>query len=103
LYYAVRAGKLETAEFLIKHCGANVNHEDKKQQTPLHIAKNNNKQHLMNLLFTYGAKPLEDLRKQQNKMKEKKQVFGVSQQEMPLPQIIQGAGLKKMNSVQTGG
>ena len=64
LYYAVRAGKLETAEFLIKHCGTNVNHEDKKSQTPLHIAKNNNKTALMNLLLAFGAKPLEDLRRQ---------------------------------------
>lgn len=30
LYYAARAGKLEAAEYLIKHGGANVNHEDKK-------------------------------------------------------------------------
>jgi len=30
LYYAVRAGKLDTAEFLIKYCGSNVNHEDRK-------------------------------------------------------------------------
>ena len=29
LYYAVRGGKFDTAEFLIKN-GADVNHEDKK-------------------------------------------------------------------------
>ncbi len=71
LYYAARAGKYEAAEFLIKHGGANVNHEDKKQQTPMHIAKNNNKQSIMNLLMQYGARGLEDLRKQQNKLKDK--------------------------------
>lgn len=53
---------------------ANVNHEDKKQQTPMNIARNNNKQAIMNLLLAYGAKGLEDLRRGQlNKLKEKKQ------------------------------
>ena len=32
-------------------------------ENSLAIAKNNNKTALMNLLLTYGAKPLEDLRK----------------------------------------
>lgn len=62
LYYAIRGGKYETVEFLIK-AGANVNHEDKKQQAPMHIAKRSNKQQIMNLLTEYGAKPLEELRK----------------------------------------
>jgi ankyrin repeat protein len=57
---------------LIKQGGANVNHEDKKQQTPMNIARNNNKQAIMNLLVAYGAKGLDDLRKQ-NKLKEKRQ------------------------------
>jgi ankyrin repeat protein len=42
LYYAVRGGKYETVEKLIKS-GVNVNHEDKKQNTPMHIAKRSNK------------------------------------------------------------
>jgi ankyrin repeat protein len=63
LYYAVRGGRYETVEFLLKHSGVNVNQEDKKQQTPMHIAKNNNKQQIMNLLLAYGAKGLEDLRR----------------------------------------
>lgn len=59
----MRGNKYDTVEFLIKHGGANVNNVDKKQQTPMHIAKNNNKQQIMNLLLAYGAKGLEDLRK----------------------------------------
>jgi hypothetical protein len=43
LYYAVRGGRYETCEYLLKVCGVNVNHEDKKMQTPMSIAKNNNK------------------------------------------------------------
>jgi ankyrin repeat protein len=95
LYYAVRAGKLETAEFLIKHCGANVNHEDKKQQTPLHIAKNNNKQHLMNLLFTYGARPLEDLRKQADYLEtQKMRAVGVQKDEENELQKLKDTNIK---------
>jgi hypothetical protein len=40
----------------------------------MNIARNNNKQAIMNLLLAYGAKGLEDLRRGQlNKLKEKKQ------------------------------
>ena len=42
LYYAVRGGKIDTVRFLIDK-GANVNHEDKKKQAPIHIAKRSNK------------------------------------------------------------
>lgn len=59
-------------EFLIRIGKANVNHEDKKNQTPMHIAKNNNKQQIINLLLACGARGLEDLRRLQNKLKEKK-------------------------------
>jgi hypothetical protein len=39
----------------------------------MNIARNNNKQAIMNLLVAYGAKGLDDLRKQ-NKLKEKRQI-----------------------------
>jgi ankyrin repeat protein len=62
LYYAIRMGKIDAVEFLISN-GADVNHEDAKQQTPMHIAKRSNKQQIMNLLTLHGAKALEELRR----------------------------------------
>lgn len=44
----------------------------------MNIAKNNNKQQIMTLLKAYGARILEDQRKQQSKMKEKRQVKQVT-------------------------
>lgn len=70
-------------EFLIKN-GANVNHEDKKQQTPMIIAKRSNKQAIMNCLLEHGARQLEDHRKF-TKMNEKiKKAQELTQSKAPL-------------------
>ena len=63
LYYAVKNFWLEAVEYLIKEAGANVNHDDKKHETPMIIAKRTGKKQLINLLIQNGAKTFEDLHK----------------------------------------
>ncbi len=58
----MRSGKYDAVDFLIQS-GADLNHEDKKQQTPMIIAKRSNRQQIINLLISNGAKSIEELRK----------------------------------------
>jgi len=43
-------------DYLLGEAGADVNHEDLKQETPMIIAKRTGKKQLINLLLKHGAK-----------------------------------------------
>eukprot|EP00826_Nyctotherus_ovalis_P029415 TRINITY_DN2323_c0_g1_i6.p1 TRINITY_DN2323_c0_g1~~TRINITY_DN2323_c0_g1_i6.p1 ORF type:complete len:273 (+),score=79.25 TRINITY_DN2323_c0_g1_i6:521-1339(+) len=60
LFYSAREGHKDLCELLINK-GALVDKYDKKQQTPYHLARKNNRIAVMELLVKYGATPVKDL------------------------------------------
>eukprot|EP00826_Nyctotherus_ovalis_P060548 TRINITY_DN850_c0_g2_i14.p1 TRINITY_DN850_c0_g2~~TRINITY_DN850_c0_g2_i14.p1 ORF type:complete len:274 (-),score=75.18 TRINITY_DN850_c0_g2_i14:141-962(-) len=59
LFYSAREGHREVSEVLIRN-KALVNKQDKRHQTPYHLAKKNNRIEVMNLLVSHGGGPAHD-------------------------------------------
>ncbi len=62
MFYAIKNGRFETVEYMIKQ-GVNIMHQDKKQVTPLQFAKRSNKHQIVELLLANGATPPADAKK----------------------------------------
>jgi ankyrin repeat protein len=89
LYYAIKQGKFEVCEFLLK-AGAKLTVADKKGQSPVQWAKRFNKQQIVDLLVQFGAAPPEGAKSQKNKaqkmpppVKQK-----VNERKLPRPYVL---------------